>query len=172
MDGARIFNAMAVDGRSAAEWGGLFHSVSICLSKGLGAPVGSVLAGPRDFIKQARRVRKRFGGGMRQAGMLAAAGLYALDHHVARLSEDHARARRLGQALREADLADDLLPVETNIVVFNVKGGDETALLSKFKSEGILAVRFGPGMVRMVTHLDVDDAAIGHVTSVIQRIAW
>jgi threonine aldolase len=171
MDGARIFNALAIDGKTASEWGALFDSVSICLSKGLGAPVGSVLVGPRSFIQQARRVRKRFGGGMRQAGILAAAGLYALDHHVARLAQDHARAKRLADALRAAGLAESILPVETNIVVFNVAGGSENGLLAKLKTEGVLAVRFGPGMVRMVTHLDVDDAAIDHVVDVLQRIA-
>ncbi len=170
MDGARIFNALAVDGRSAKEWGGLFDSVSICLSKGLGAPVGSVLVGPRAFIHQARRVRKRFGGGMRQAGFLAAAGLYALDHHVARLPEDHTRARRLADVLQGTGLAESILPVETNIVVFNVAGGSENDLLAKLKAEGILAVRFGAGMVRMVTHLDVDDAAIDRVVEVLQRL--
>jgi threonine aldolase len=170
MDGARIFNALAVDGRSASEWGRLFHSVSICLSKGLGAPVGSVLVGPKDFIHQARRVRKRFGGGMRQAGMLAAAGLYALDHHVARLADDHQRARRIEQALVTRGLAESVLPVETNIVVFNVAGGNDAALLGKLREEGILAMRFGTGMIRMVTHLDVDEAAVDQVVKAIQRI--
>jgi len=170
MDGARIFNALAVDGHSAKEWGSLFDSVSICLSKGLGAPVGSVLVGPHDFIHQARRVRKRFGGGMRQAGMLAAAGLYALDHHIIRLQEDHDRARTLADALDRSGWALSVLPVRTNIVVFNVVGGKDEQLLSALRTEGILAVRFGAGMVRMVTHLDIDDAAIDHVTTTLRRI--
>ena len=170
MDGARIFNALAVDGRSAKEWGSLFDSVSICLSKGLGAPVGSVLVGPRDFIHQARRVRKRFGGGMRQAGILAAAGLHALDHHIIRLRDDHERARSLADALDRSGWALSVLPVQTNIVVFNVAGGKDEQFLSALKAEGILAVRFGAGMVRMVTHLDVDDAAIDHVTTTLLRI--
>ena len=170
MDGARIFNALAVDGHSAKEWGSLFDSVSICLSKGLGAPVGSVLVGPHDFIHRARRVRKRFGGGMRQAGMLAAAGLYALDHHIIRLQEDHDRARTLADALDRSGWALSVLPVRTNIVVFNVVGGKDEQLLSALRTEGILAVRFGAGMVRMVTHLDIDDAAIDHVTTTLRRI--
>lgn len=170
MDGARIFNAMAVDGKSPAQWGTLFHSVSICLSKGLGAPVGSVLVGPRDFIHRARRVRKRFGGGMRQAGFLAAAGLYALDHHIQRLAVDHARAKQLAAALLASGWAESVLPVETNIVVFNVTAGKDHELLAKLKTEGVLAVRFGAGMVRMVTHLDIDDAAIDHVMHVLRNI--
>ncbi len=170
MDGARIFNAMAVDGRSAEEWGALFDSVSICLSKGLGAPVGSVLVGPRDFIVQARRVRKRFGGGMRQAGILAAAGLYAMDHGIMRLKEDHARAHRLSEAIRASGWAERIMEVETNIIVFHVVGGDESVLLTKLKDADILAMRFGAGMVRMVTHLDVDDAAIDQVENSLHRI--
>ncbi len=163
LDGARIFNAMAVDGRAPAEWGRLFDSVSICLSKGLGAPVGSVLVGPRDFIHQARRVRKRLGGGMRQAGILAAAGLYALDHHVDRLREDHARARVIGAALQRCPFVASVMPVETNIVVFTVQDLEVTDLLSRLRALNIAAVQFGPGMVRVVTHLDVDDAAVAQV---------
>ncbi len=158
MDGARIFNAMAADGTSPAQWGRLFHSISICLSKGLGAPVGSVLTGPAEFIRQARRVRKRLGGGMRQAGVLAAAGLYALDHHAGRLNEDHARARRIGAALAASPCVADVLPVDTNIVVAVLR---DTVPVDRFlgglREQGVLAVPFGPGMVRMVAHLDVDD---------------
>lgn len=171
MDGARIFNAMAVTGEASAAWGTAFHSVSICLSKGLGAPVGSVLVGPRDFIAKARRVRKRFGGGMRQAGFLAAAGLHALDHHVARLKEDHARAATLGSTLSRMPWVEELLPVETNVVVFTVKDSATVdRMLGSFKGEGILAVRFGPRQIRFVTHLDVDDNAIARVIDVLKRM--
>lgn len=171
MDGARIFNALAFTGEQPSEWGTVFHSISICLSKGLGAPVGSVLIGERDFILQARRVRKRFGGGMRQAGIIAAAGLYALEHHVALLKEDHVRAKRLELALSKLPWVESTLPVETNIVVFTLK--DRTgvpALLSNLSEQGVRAMAFGPGMVRMVIHLDVDDAALDHVMDVLQRI--
>lgn len=171
MDGARIFNALAVDGRTPREWGAAFHSISICLSKGLGAPVGSVLIGDKAFIHQARRVRKRFGGGMRQAGIIAAAGLYALDHHSTRLADDHARAKRLEAALLELPYVSGVLPVRTNIVIIHLKeatGVDR--FLAQLREHGVLAVAFGPGMVRMVTHLDVDDAAIARTIDVLQRI--
>lgn len=171
MDGARIFNALAVTGERPAEWGAAFHSISICLSKGLGAPVGSVLIGERDFIRQARRVRKRFGGGMRQAGIIAAAGLHALEHHVARLSDDHARAMRLEQVLSKLSWVESTLPVETNIVVFTLKNKSGVGdILTKLCEADILAMQFGPGMVRMVMHLDVDDAALDHVVNALQRI--
>jgi threonine aldolase len=171
MDGARIFNAMAVDGTTPAQWGALCHSISICLSKGLGAPVGSVLTGSRAFIAQARRVRKRFGGGMRQAGVLAAAGLYALDHNVSRLVDDHARAQRLGAALAGQPYVEGVLPVETNIVVARLRDGmSMDGFLAQLRQREILAVAFGPGMVRMVTHLDVDDAAIDRTVEALATI--
>lgn len=171
MDGARIFNAIAVTGGEAHAWGRIFDSVSICLSKGLGSPVGSVLVGPRDFIREARRVRKRFGGGMRQAGILAAAGLYALDHHIDRLKEDHRRAKTLEAVLFGLDMIENVMPVETNIVVFTLKNKkDVSDLLARLREGGILAMQFGPGMVRMVLHLDVDDTAMDHVVNTLQRI--
>ena len=172
MDGARIFNALAVTGDEARAWGGIFDSVSICLSKSLGAPVGSVLVGPRDFIREARRVRKRFGGGMRQAGILAAAGLYALDHHIHRLKDDHRRAKVLEAVLLGLGLVESVMPVETNIVVFTLKDrAGVPALLSRLAEQGVRAIAFGPGMVRMVMHLDVDDAALDRVVNVLQRVA-
>lgn len=170
MDGARIFNAMTADGRSPLEWGAPFHSVSICLSKGLGAPVGSVLVGPAAFIREARRVRKRLGGGMRQAGMLAAAGLFALDHHVHRLAEDHAHARQLGAALATCPYVAHVMPVETNIVIPTLRP-DVTVerFLAYLAEQGIRAVAFGPGMVRMVTHLDISTSNIGTVINALER---
>lgn len=164
MDGARIFNAMAVDGTDPRQWGALFHSISICLSKGLGAPVGSVLTGTRSFIREARRTRKRFGGGMRQAGIIAAGALHALEHHVGRLKDDHMRAKRLEKALLASPWVGSVVPVETNIVVFTVKNGERVpAVLASLKERGVLAVQFGPGMIRMVTHLDIGDADVTEV---------
>ena len=157
MDGARIFNAIAVTSEAPDLWGRRFDSVSICLSKGLGAPAGSVLVGSRDLIHEARRVRKRLGGGMRQAGILAAACMHALDHHVQHLPDDHARAERLGAALRKHPSVMEVMPVTTNIVIATLRS-DLTvkAWLEELRSKGVLASAFGPGMVRMVTHFDVD----------------
>lgn len=161
LDGARIFNALAVTGGTPADWGRPFHTVSICLSKGLGAPVGSVLVGPADVIHEARRVRKRLGGGMRQVGMLAAACHYALDHHVARLPDDHARAARLAEALAASPLVVDVMPVVTNIVIATLRNDMPAARwLEALRGHGVLAAAFGPHMVRLVTHLDLDDAGL------------
>lgn len=172
MDGARIFNAMATDGNTAAAWGAPFDSVSISLSKGLGAPVGSVLVGTEAFIALSRRARKRIGGGMRQAGILAAAGLHALDHHVERLREDHARAKRIGEACASLPLVKSVMPVETNIVVIELQAGTTAnELLGKLREKGILASVFGPSTVRLVTHLDIDDDAIEQVIAAWRSIA-
>jgi len=171
MDGARIFNALAVDGRSPSEWGKRFDSVSICLSKGLGAPVGSVLLGPRDFIREARRVRKRFGGGMRQAGIIAAAGLFALDHNLARLPEDHQRAGRLAHALEHLSYVESVAPADTNIVVFRLK--DEAGVprfIEQLRTAGVMALPFGPGAVRFVTHMEIDDAAVSTTIATLQKL--
>lgn len=165
MDGARIFNALVATRTDAAAWGAPFDSVSICLSKGLAAPVGSVLVGGMAFIQEARRVRKRLGGGMRQAGVIAAAAHYALDNHVERLALDHEHAALLGEALRQRSYVRDVAPVETNIVVGTLQ--DQTTLdrlLDHLKTQGVRAMAFGPAMIRMVTHLDVDRAGIDHTT--------
>ncbi|MBL7940205.1 MAG: aminotransferase class I/II-fold pyridoxal phosphate-dependent enzyme [Flavobacteriales bacterium] len=172
MDGARIFNALAVDGRTPAEWGKPFDSVSICLSKGLGAPVGSVLVGSKPFIQEARRVRKRFGGGMRQAGIIAAAGLFAMDHNLDRLKEDHIRARKLASALQHLPYVESVAPAGTNIVVFRLK--DEAGVprfLEKLRNAGIIALAFGPGAVRFVTHMEIDDAAIDRTIATLQKLS-
>lgn len=161
LDGARIFNAMAKDGKRPSDWGAPFHTVSVCLSKGLGAPVGSVLVGPADLIRQARRVRKRLGGGMRQAGILAEGCLYALDHNVDRLEQDHVKAERMEAALRKLPWVESVVPVHTNIVVFHLANGARAAdRLGRFKEKGIAASEFGPTTVRMVMHMDADDRAI------------
>ena len=157
LDGARLFNALVETGDAPAEWGNLFDTISICLSKGLGCPIGSVLLGSKADIKRARKVRKVFGGGMRQAGFLAAAGIYALDHQVARLKEDHRRARALGEFLLKAPQVVEVLPVATNIVIARLEGISPEDYLQELNSKGIKGVKFGKDLVRFVTHLDFGD---------------
>ena len=156
LDGARLFNAIVYKQEAAIEYGNIFDSISICLSKGLGAPVGSVLIGSNGFIKKARRWRKVFGGGMRQAGYLAAAGIYALDHHIDRLAEDHKNAQLLSEALSKKEFVSSILPVETNIVIATI-GGKYTAasFAAVLKEKGILAIAMTPTQVRFVFHLDI-----------------
>lgn len=164
LDGARIFNALVATGETPARMGAYFDSISICLSKGLGAPVGSVLVGRSDFIAEARRVRKAMGGGMRQAGYLAAAGIYALDHQVERLREDHAHARRLAEVLGELDWATHIRPVQSNIVIFDVSAATTIAELFAYLGRSdIRASAFGPATVRLVTHLEVTPADVALV---------
>ena len=157
LDGARLFNALVETGDAPAAWGNLFDTISICLSKGLGCPIGSVLLGSKVDIKRARKVRKVFGGGMRQAGFLAAAGIYALDHQVKRLKEDHQRARTLGEFLVKAPHVVEVLPVATNIVIARLEGISPEAYLQALNSKGIKGVKFGKDLVRFVTHLDFGD---------------
>jgi threonine aldolase len=157
LDGARLFNALVETGDAPAEWGKLFDTISICLSKGLGCPIGSVLLGSKADIKRARKVRKVFGGGMRQAGFLAAAGIYALDNQVARLKEDHSRARSLGEFLMKAPYVVEVLPVATNIVIARLEGITPEAYLQELSRKGIKGVKFGKDLVRFVTHLDFGD---------------
>lgn len=157
LDGARIFNALAETGESPDAYGTCFHTVSVCFSKGLGAPVGSVLLGTKDLIREAKRVRKALGGAMRQSGYLAAACLYALDHHVKRLKEDHLRARLLEDGLKNSPYVDHVLPVNTNIVIAKLEGITPTEYLEKLAVKGILGVPFGANAIRFVTHLDVSD---------------
>jgi threonine aldolase len=157
LDGARLFNALVETGESPADWGAQFDTISICLSKGLGCPIGSVLLGTKVDIKRAKKVRKVFGGGMRQAGFLAAAGIYALDHQVERLKEDHHRARVLGQFLVQAPQVAEVLPVATNIVIARLEGISPEAYLQQLAAQGIKGVKFGKDLVRFVTHLDFGD---------------
>lgn len=169
LDGARLFNALVESGESALEWGVLFDSLSICLSKGLGAPVGSLLLGSHEFIARARRLRKGFGGGMRQIGYLAAAGLYALEHHVERLREDHAHARALAASLENAPYVAAIRPVHTNIVIFDLAGDLSAArFLAALAEHGIKASAFGPQTVRFVTHLDVSADMIERACAVLE----
>ena len=158
LDGARLFNALVETGESPADWGAHFDTISIWLSKGLGCPIGSVLLGTKTDIKRAKKVRKVFGGGMRQAGFLAAAGIYALDHQVERLKEDHRRARVLGQFLVQAPHVAEVLPVATNIVIARLEGLTPELFLQELSSKGIKGVKFGKDLVRFVTHLDFGDA--------------
>ncbi len=162
LDGARLFNALVATGETPAQHGAAFHSLSVCLSKGLGCPVGSLLLGDAAFIKQARRFRKAMGGGWRQAGFLAAAGIYALDHHVDRLADDHARARAIGEMLRRKAEVVDIYPIDTNIVIFQlpdtVLAADYVRRLDMLR---VKAVAFGKHLVRFVTHHDFNDHHLG-----------
>lgn len=159
LDGARLFNAAVASGRTVADLARPFDSVSLCFSKGLGAPVGSMLVGPRELIQRAHRVRKMVGGGLRQVGLLAAAADHALTHHVERLADDHALARRLAEGLAALPGV-TVTPPQTNIVFAQVGGGRGAALLAHLKSRGVLAT--GLIGLRFVTHLDVDAAGIDH----------
>jgi threonine aldolase len=163
LDGARLWNAHVATGAPLTELAAGFDTVSVCLSKGLGAPVGSVLASTADRIAEARVWRKRYGAGMRQVGILAAGGLYAVEHHVARLADDHARARRLGEALGA-----DPAGIETNIVVLDV--ADAAAVATAAAAEGVLVSALGPRFLRLVTHLDVDDDGIDRAIGVLRRL--
>jgi threonine aldolase len=174
LDGARLFNAAVAAGKSPAALAAPFDTVSVCFSKGLGAPVGSALAGSAEHIKLARRYRKLFGGGMRQAGVLAAAALYALDHHVSRLADDHAAAQILATAVRGAaglTLTPDV--VDTNIVIFSVDEDLCTAheFIAALTARGVLTLAVSRTRVRAVTHLDVDQAAVARAASIIQETA-
>jgi threonine aldolase len=172
LDGARIFNAAAALGVDAAELCRGCDSVMFCLSKGLSAPVGSLLLGSREFIEEAWRVRKMLGGGMRQVGVLAAAGLVALETMRERLAEDHLRARELAEGLAEIDLfALDLNRVQTNIVIVGLRRGDSSRFLAELLQRGVKAVPTGPAEVRFVTHKDVDAAQIRQALERIREVA-
>jgi threonine aldolase len=171
LDGARLFNALVAKQQSAKDYGQLFDSISICLSKGLGSPVGSVLLGTNEKIKRARRIRKVFGGGMRQAGIIAAAGLYALEHHVDRLAKDQEHAKLIEAVLLNNANVETVLPVETNIVIFRVKdhvNADEFVL--KLKEKGILCFTMGKQQIRFVLHLDVTEAMVQRTVELLQKI--
>jgi len=158
LDGARLFNALVETGESPQQYGQVFDSISICLSKGLGCPIGSLLLGTREVISKARRFRKVMGGGWRQAGFLAAAGIYALDNHIDRLMEDHIRAREIGEMFRARPEVTNILPVDTNIVIIELSQTvSESEYVRKLADAGILAVAFGKNLVRFVTHLDFND---------------
>lgn len=171
LDGARLFNALVAKNETCQQYGEVFDTISICLSKGLGAPVGSVLIGPGDFIRKANRYRKVFGGGMRQAGYMAAAALYALEHQVARLKEDHDHAQILRTALQEKDFVGEILPVETNIIIFEVKGRFTAPdLVTILQRSNILAIAISPTQIRLVVHLDITPAKIQDTLNVIKAL--
>jgi len=158
LDGARLFNALVAKNESPAQYGKLFDTISICLSKGLGAPIGSILLGSKEHIAKALRIRKLFGGAMRQAGFLAAAAIYALDHHVDRLAEDHKKAKQIETILNTLSYVKKVEPVETNIIIFYVKDEmNPDTFISKMSEKNILLTPMGDGKIRIVTHLDFND---------------
>ena len=174
LDGARLWNAAVATGVPIQRWADPFDTVMMCFSKGLGAPVGSILAGDEEVIARARRGRKMFGGGMRQAGILAAACLFALDHHVDRLADDHRRARALGaRAARVPGLAVDLAAIETNILMIRVEDPtwDARSVVTALEARGVRMSAYGPRLVRAVTHLDVDDPAIERAGAALEALA-
>jgi threonine aldolase len=169
LDGARIFNALAETGEKPENYAKLFDSVSLCLSKGLGAPIGSLLIGDKSFIKRARRVRKTFGGAMRQVGYLAAAGIYALDYNITRLKEDHDRARYLGKLLATLPFVERVIPVETNIVIFTLREQDSSGkFIARLKEHDIHALFLDGETIRFVTHLDFSETMMFKVESVLK----
>lgn len=173
LDGARLFNALAVTKETPLDYGKVFDSISICLSKGLGAPVGSVLLGKRDFIKKARKQRKAWGGGWRQAGMLAAAGSYALDHHVERLKEDHLKAIQIGEILQNQWYVKSIYPIQTNIVIFELPHSIlATDFVNELEKHGVRTVTFGKHLVRFVTHLDIIEDHISLTKKALEAIKF
>lgn len=171
LDGARLWNALVAKKQSPKDFGARFDSISICLSKGLGCPVGSLLLGSSDFIKEARFVRKKLGGAMRQAGYLAAAGIFALDHHIERLSEDHEKAQKLAEALAQCSWIEKVELVETNILIFKLKDEKNIAEFNAaLKAEGVLHIDMGQGKQRFVTHHDVSFANIDKVCALLNKM--
>ncbi len=171
LDGARIFNAIVENTYTSSDIGKLFDSISVCLSKGLGAPVGSVVLGNKEFIAKSRRIRKVFGGGMRQAGYLAAAGIYALDNNIERLKEDHKRAKELGGIMSGLNYVDTVLPVDTNIIIFNLNDKiKHEDFVKKLADNSIKAVGFGKQAIRFVTHLDFTDEMLEKTVQVLKGI--
>ncbi len=164
LDGARLFNALIKTKITAKEMGVNFNSISLCFSKGLGTPLGSVLIGDKEFIHKARRVRKVLGGGMRQIGMIAAAGIYALENNIQRLEEDHFHASEIANSLKKCSWVSSVMKVETNIIVINLKDNySNNDFVNKLREKGILSIPFGKGRVRMVTHLDISSSDIERV---------
>ena len=171
LDGARIFNAIVHKNEDPKQYGKVFDSISICLSKGLGAPVGSVLLGSTPFIKKARRWRKVFGGGMRQAGSLAAAGIYALDNHIERLKEDHTKALEIKNALLKKDFVKEIFEVETNIVIAHIEGKyNATQLAAALKEKNILVIAMTPALIRFVVHLDITTEMLASTLATIEKL--
>lgn len=171
LDGARLWNALVAKNESPRQYGEAFDSISICLSKSLGCPVGSLLLGKKQLIRKARRIRKVFGGGMRQAGFLAAAGIYALQHHIERLAEDHRHASMIAAAVAGRPFVKKVLPVETNIIIFELQEGHSApALVARLREEGILGYAISPVRVRLVVHLDISPAMTQQTIEVFNRL--
>jgi threonine aldolase len=168
LDGARVFNALVETGEDPAAYGKYFDTISVCLSKGLGAPVGSVLLSNQEMIRKAKRVRKVLGGGWRQAGYLAAAGIHALDHHVQRLKEDHRRAIELAGMLSRLPFVESILPVDTNIVICRLAGSvDSQAFIQNLAGQDVLVSAFGKQQIRLVTHLDFTEPMLDRMNEVL-----
>ena len=171
LDGARVWNALVKTGQNPKDYSKWFDSISVCFSKGLGCPVGSVLVGNKDFIKAARKHRKRFGGGMRQAGYLAAACIYALQNNISRLETDHKKARVLEAILQNLPAVKEVMPVETNIVLFKTESAEKAGqILAALKDESILAAATDGGWIRFVTHLDIKDEMMERVEGILGKV--
>ncbi|MBP6100260.1 MAG: PLP-dependent transferase [Flavobacterium sp.] len=173
LDGARLWNALIAKKQHPKQFGELFDTISVCLSKGLGAPIGSVLLGTKADMKRALRIRKIFGGGMRQAGYLAAAGLYALQNNITRLEEDHKRAKELGNVLSRLDWVGKVEPIETNILIFSLRAGlDEKWVIEKLRQKNIAISSMGQGKLRIVTHMDYKQVMHDYVLDVLQKLSF
>ena len=171
LDGARLFNAMVATGQTTKQYGETFDTISICLSKGLGAPVGSILLGTAKDIKKAKRVRKAMGGAWRQAGYIAAGGLYALENHVERLAEDHAKAKTIGEVLAEQHYVEEVYPCETNILIFKISEAfTNESFLARLREHDVHAFGFGPQLIRFVTHYDFTDDHMEQLLKVLKNI--
>jgi threonine aldolase len=171
LDGARLFNALVAKNETAAQYGEIFDSISVCLNKGLGCPIGSILIGKKDFIRKARRIRKVFGGGMRQAGFMAASGIYALQHHISRLQEDHEHAREIAAALSGKQFTRSIMPVETNIVIMETKPGYSAGRIAEdLEGQGIRSISIAADQLRFVTHLDISPSMVEKTISVIRAL--
>ena len=171
LDGARLFNALVATGDKALNYGHYFNGISICLSKGLGAPVGSVFLSSKETIKKATKIRKVLGGGMRQAGFLAAAGIYALDNHIERLADDHANAKSLASALKDAPFVSSVMPVETNIVLFDVTPNyNADQVVRAFEAKGVLCNSTSTKTIRFVTHLDISTTMVDEAIEIIKKL--
>ncbi len=171
LDGARLFNALVAKREKPAPYGAAFHSISVCLNKGLGCPIGSLLIGQKSFIKKARRVRKVFGGGMRQAGYMAATGIYALENHVHRLTEDHARARQMAAAISKKDFCAQLFPVQTNILIFELNPSYTSKQITEtFRQHNIHLIAMTPSQIRIVLHLGITQEMVDYAIDIIEKI--
>lgn len=171
LDGARIWNALIAKKQHPKQFGELFDTISVCLSKGLGAPIGSVLLGSKEDMKRALRIRKIFGGGMRQAGYLAAAGLYALQNNISRLADDHKRAKELGEVLSALDWVGTVEPIETNILIFSLRQGlEDKWVIDKLRQKNIAISSMGHGKLRMVTHMDYKQVMHDYVLDVLKKL--